>query len=84
MLQLEAAELAKPWVNDVIRPEILKKHKLHAEARASKDVKDWEAFKEQKKKVAVMVNEAKLEYIGSHPEEVSPTVTDSAEKVEQT
>lgn len=68
--ELEAAELVKPWVTDAIRPEIVKKHKLHADARASKDVKDWEAFKEQKKKVAVMVNEAKLEYIGSHPEEV--------------
>ena len=75
--------MAKPWVNDVIRPEIVKKHKLHAEARTSKDVKDWEAFKEQKKKVAVMVNEAKLEYIGSHPEEVSQTVSDRKEKTEQ-
>ncbi|KAK3933342.1 Nuclear fragile X mental retardation-interacting protein 1 [Frankliniella fusca] len=78
--ELEAAELAKPWVNDVIRPEIVKKHKLHAEARASKDVKDWEAFKEQKKKVAVMVNEAKLEYIGSHPEEVTDEADDSGDE----
>lgn len=48
----------------------MKKHKLYQKAKKSNEENDWKEFKEQKTRVATMIREAKLEYIGSHPEEV--------------
>jgi len=59
----------KPWVTDAMKNEIMKKHKLHQKAKKSKLREDWDAFKEQRNKVTTMLREAKLEYIGAHPEE---------------
>merc|ERR1719187_113580 len=62
-------EMNKPWVTDAMKNEIMKKHKLHQKAKKSKLREDWDAFKEQRNKVTTMLREAKLEYIGAHPEE---------------
>ena len=48
----------------------MKKHKLYQKAKKSNDENDWKEFKDQKARVATIIREAKLEYIGSHPEEV--------------
>lgn len=68
--QLQENELNKPWVTEAMKNEIIKKHKLHQKAKKSNEENDWKEFKEQKTRVATMIREAKLEYIGSHPEEV--------------
>ncbi|KAB7503362.1 hypothetical protein Anas_07264 [Armadillidium nasatum] len=66
-------ELNKPWVTEAIKNEILKKHKLHQKAKKARSKKEWnelwEAFKEHRNKVTTMLREAKLEYIGAHPDE---------------
>lgn len=53
-----------------MKNEILKKHKLHQKAKKARTKEDWEIFKEHRNKVTTMLREAKLEYIGAHPEEV--------------
>lgn len=63
----------KPWVTEGMKNEIIKKHKLHQKAKKTKSKEDWDEFKEQRNKVTTMLREAKLEYIGAHPEEVSLT-----------
>jgi hypothetical protein len=68
--QLQENELNKPWVTEAMKNEIMKKHKLYQKAKKSNEENDWKEFKEQKSRVATMIREAKLEYIGSHPEEV--------------
>lgn len=67
--ELQENELNKPWVTEAMKNEIIKKHKLHQKAKKSNEENDWKEFKEQKTRVATMIREAKLEYIGSHPEE---------------
>lgn len=67
--EAQESELQKPWVTEAMKNEIMKKHKLYTKAKASNDENDWKEFKEQKARVATMIREAKLEYIGSHPEE---------------
>lgn len=62
-------EMNKPWVTEGMKNEIMKKHKLHQKAKKTKSKDDWDAFKEQRNKVTTMLREAKLEYIGAHPEE---------------
>lgn len=62
-------EMNKPWVTDAMKNEIMKKHKLHQKAKKSKLREDLDIFKEQRNKVTTMLREAKLEYIGAHPEE---------------
>lgn len=62
-------EMNKPWVTDGMKNEIMKKHKLHQKAKKTKSKEDWDEFKEQRNKVTTMLREAKLEYIGAHPEE---------------
>ncbi|XP_076057664.1 uncharacterized protein LOC143035058 isoform X2 [Oratosquilla oratoria] len=62
-------EMNKPWITEAMKNEIMKKHKLHQKAKKSKSKEDWDAFKEQRNKVTTMIREAKLEYIGAHPEE---------------
>lgn len=62
-------EMNKPWVTEAMKNEIMKKHKLHQKAKKTKNKDDWDAFKEQRNKVTTMLREAKLEYIGAHPEE---------------
>lgn len=64
-------EMNKPWVTEAMKNEILKKHKLHQKAKKARTKEDWEIFKEHRNKVTTMLREAKLEYIGAHPEEVS-------------
>lgn len=59
----------KPWVTEAMKNEIMKKHKLHQKAKKTKSKEDWDGFKEQRNKVTTMLREAKLEYIGAHPEE---------------
>lgn len=68
--QLQENELNKPWVTEAMKNEIMKKHKLYQKAKKSNEENEWKEFKEQKARVATMIREAKLEYIGSHPEEV--------------
>lgn len=68
--QVQENELNKPWVTEAMKNEIMKKHKLYQKAKKSNDESDWKEFKEQKTRVATMIREAKLEYIGNHPEEV--------------
>nr|XP_045605860.1 pre-mRNA 3' end processing protein WDR33-like [Procambarus clarkii] len=62
-------EMNKPWVTEGMKNEIMKKHKLHQKAKKTKSKADWDEFKEQRNKVTTMLREAKLEYIGAHPEE---------------
>ncbi|XP_021927267.1 nuclear fragile X mental retardation-interacting protein 1 [Zootermopsis nevadensis] len=67
--EVQENELNKPWVTEAMKNEIMKKHKLYQKAKKSNDESDWKEFKEQKTRVATMIREAKLEYIGNHPEE---------------
>jgi predicted secreted protein len=57
-------------VTEAMKNEIMKKHKLYQKAKKSNEENDWKEFKDQKTRVATMIREAKLEYIGNHPEEV--------------
>lgn len=57
-------------MTEAMKNEIQKKHRLYQKAKQSNAQTDWDEFKEQRNRVAVMIKEAKLEYIGSHPEEV--------------
>ncbi|KAJ9589880.1 hypothetical protein L9F63_016998 [Diploptera punctata] len=67
--ELQENELNKPWITDAMKNEIMKKHKLYQKAKKSNAENDWKEFKDQKTRVAIMIREAKIEYIGSHPEE---------------
>ena len=70
LVQFQDNELNKPWITEGMKNEIMKKHKLYQKAKKSNDENDWKEFKDQKARVATIIREAKLEYIGSHPEEV--------------
>ncbi|XP_063229768.1 uncharacterized protein LOC134534948 [Bacillus rossius redtenbacheri] len=63
------AEDDKPWISEAIKTEIVKMKELLEAAKKSNSEADWQKYREHKEKVSVIVNEAKLEFIGSHPEE---------------
>ena len=58
-----------------MRNEIKKKHKLYAKFKRTSNPADHTAYKEQRNKVIAMLREAKLEYITSHPDDVSVKYT---------
>lgn len=57
-------------MTDAMRNEIRKKHRLYQKFKRTHNPSDHTDFKEQRNKVNTMLREAKLEYIGAHPDEV--------------
>lgn len=60
----------KPWVTESLKYELKIKNKLFFKAKMTNLPKDWNAFKDQRKKVILMNESAMIEYIGNHPDEV--------------
>lgn len=62
-------DLTKPWVTEEIKTQDAKKGELLEAWRKSKDDNDWKLYKEQKQSVQNLYDQAKREYVTSHPEE---------------
>ena len=68
--QRDKVALTRPWVNDALKAEIQKKSELQEISLKSQKEEDFNAFKEQRAKVGLMLRAAKMEYIGMQEEQV--------------
>ncbi|KAB0798268.1 hypothetical protein PPYR_09261 [Photinus pyralis] len=73
-------DLTKPWVNEQMRAEFVKKEELLKAAKETRQSNDWAIYRGQRDRCNDMYGAAKMEYIGHHPEE-GHQLTDDDEDV---